>query len=1322
MVMQKTPFKEIAYVLLSILLVATLTYGIVLKFPQFLFKANAIEITVDATILDATDEYNPSPSIVYTSSLNGYSFYIDATSQDLAYSKTTNGGNTWGAATVIDTTLAGWTSVAIWYDQWTPGDATGTKIHIAASDDTVNSAAIYYTYLDTSTDTLKGSVVSAVSGTTMTEAAVGVPSITKGTGGALFISGNFTTTAGGKVSKCTDGTGDSWSDVTPSSWSTVAIDQIQLLPLVTDNDILAIKAQTGDNTIRSRIYDEADDVWEGSWSASIATLVENATYDQWFSATVNKNNGNIHLLFANYTANAANDIEYWYLTDSARTWTAGEDLYTDDATVMMPVPLVDLPTNDIYAVYLRGTLNSDVSVYYKRLASGDTTWTEELQILSNPTVGDDYKSLRGNIGSKERLAVVYYDDDDNVLYTTTVIAAGESSGVYIDPTIIDATDEYGPSPSLAFVDQDTGYQFFVKNDTVTDSTDEFGPSPAVVFTDASTGYVFYVNASSQDLAYKKTTDAGATWSGTFVINTTLIGWTSVSVWYDQWTPGDTTGTKIHIAASDDASDDIFYTYLDVSNDTLRSGGIVTAVSGSTTLTEAADGPPSITKDGSGELFVCANFTSTVGGKVSKSTNGGDNWSDITPSGWSSVAANQIQLLPLLTDNDLIAIRADTGNDDIDYQTYEDDAWSGTWTTISTLVDHATYDQWFSASIKKSTGNIYLTTNNYTANAANDIEFWTFSNSARTWSQGTNVVSDNATVLAPVPIIDEGDGKIYVAYIRGTINSSTRVYFKSSTDGGTTWSAESATISPTLADDYKYLRGNLLQDDIPYVIWHNDDTNVIKGNSLSSPLTYDNPINGQSVVYRKTTNGGMYWGPYYSVASTQGTTSLAVWYDQWTPGDTTGSKIHIAFSDDQTDDYYYTYFDTTYETFPTPKPVLLGTVITELGVGVPGITKGGGGNLFMTGNFNTTAGGLISKSVDSGVNWSNVTPASWSTVAIDQVQLLPLLTGNDIIAIKAETGTNTIKYRIYDEATTDTWDSSWNSIATLVENTTYDQWFSASMKKSTGDIYLSFANYTANAANDIEFWSFDESNRGAGFSQKTNVADNVATIISPVSLVDESNGNLYVAYLSGTLEDVMGVYYKKSTDGGTTWSDESSNLTPGGRDDHKYLRGNLLSTNRLYVVWYNDDTNALMGSQIDMSEEILLSVTVDDGVIEYGIVPENTAISTLPSELNDVQTITNTSNVVANFSIKGRNTVGASCTWVLASSSGNDEYVNQFCNDTSLDCSSPPTNYTALTTIYQSMATNVAISGEVDLQLRLIPPTESTCNDEHTVNITILVSQ
>ena len=1320
--MKKISLKKVPCVLFSILFVMFLVYGILWRCPEFIFEVNAIEITVDSTILDGTDEYNPSPSIVYTSSLNGYSFYIDATSQDLAYSKTTNGGNTWGTATVIDTTVAGWTSVAIWYDQWTPGDSTGTKIHIAASDDTVNSAAIYYTYLDTSTDTLKGSVVSAVSGTTMTEASVGVPSIVKGTGGALFISGNFTTPAGGKVSKCTDSIGDSWSDVTPSSWSSVAAEQIQLLPLVTGNDIIAIKAQTGDNTIRSRIYNETDDEWEEAWSGSIAALTDSSTYDQWFSATINKNNGNIHLLFANYTANAANDIEYWYLTDSARTWTAGEDLFTDDATVMMPIPLVDLLTNDIYAVYLRGTVGSNVSVYYKKLSSGDTIWTDELQILSNPAIGDDYRSLRGNIGSAERLAVLYYDDDDNVLYSSTVIAAGESSGVYIDSAIIDATDEYGPSPSLAFVDQDTGYQFFVKNDIATDGTDEFGPSPAVVFTDANTGYVFYINASSQDLAYKKTTDAGATWSGTYIINTTLIGWTNVSVWYDQWTPGDTTGTKIHIAASDDASDDIYYTYLDVSDDTIRSGGVVAAVSGTTTLTEAVDGPPSITKDGSGELFISANFTNTVGGKVSKSTNGGDNWSDITPSGWSSVAADQIQLLPLLTDNDLIAIRADTGNDDIDYQTYEDDVWSGTWNTISTLVDHATYDQWFSASIKKSTGNIYLTTNNYTANAVNDIEFWTFSNSARTWSQGTNVLSDNATVLSPVPVIDEGDGKIYVAYIRGTINSSTRVYFKSSTDGGSTWSAESATISPTLADDYKYLRGNLLQDDIPYVIWHNDDTNVIKGNSLSSPLTYDNPINGQSVVYRKTTNGGMYWGQYYSVASTLGTTSLAVWYDQWTPGDTTGSKIHIVFSDDQTDDYYYTYFDTTYETFPTPKPVLLGTAITELNVGVPGITKGGSGNLFLTGNFNTPAGGLVYKSTDNGASWSDTAPSSWSTVAQDQIQLLPLLTGNDIIAIKAETGTNTIKYRIYDETTTDAWDSNWSSIGTLVDNTTYDQWFSASLKKSTGDIYLSFANYTANAENDIEFWSFDESNRGVGFSQKTNVIENSAETISPVPFVDESNGNLYVAYLRGTLEDIMGVYYKKSTDGGTTWNDESSNLTPGGRDDHKYIRGNLLSTNRLFVVWYNDDLNALMGSQIDMSEDILLSVTVSDGGLTYGIVPMNTSRSTLPSDLNDVQVITNNSNVIADFSIKGSNTTGASCTWVLASSSGSNEYVNEFCNDTSLDCSSPPTNYTALTTIYQTLAENVAISGEIDLQMRFTAPTDSTCNDEHTFNVTILVSE
>ncbi|MCK5590422.1 MAG: hypothetical protein KAI72_00565, partial [Candidatus Pacebacteria bacterium] len=98
--------------------------------------------------------------------------------------------------------------------------------------------------------------------------------------------------------------------------------------------------------------------------------------------------------------------------------------------------------------------------------------------------------------------------------------------------------------------------------SITDPKDEYSPSPSTVFTDSLTGYVFYISSSGQSLAYRKTTDGGSFWGPVKVIDTAIAGWTNVAVWYDQWTPGDTTGTLIHIAAVEDASDDVHYTYLD----------------------------------------------------------------------------------------------------------------------------------------------------------------------------------------------------------------------------------------------------------------------------------------------------------------------------------------------------------------------------------------------------------------------------------------------------------------------------------------------------------------------------------------------------------------------------------------------------------------------------------------------------------------------------------------------------------------------------------------------------------------------------------------
>ncbi len=128
----------------------------------------------------------------------------------------------------------------------------------------------------------------------------------------------------------------------------------------------------------------------------------------------------------------------------------------------------------------------------------------------------------------------------------------------------------------------------------------------------------------------------------------------------------------------------------------------------------------------------------------------------------------------------------------------------------------------------------------------------------------------------------------------------------------------------------------------------------------------------------------------------------------------------------------------------------------------------------------------------------------------------------------------------------------------------------------------------------------------------------------------------------------------------------------------------------------------------------VSVSVSDGTVPYGTMAVNTWKSTLPSEVNDMQTATNDGNVTENFNIKGQN----SANWTLATTPGTDQYTHQFCNDTDNDCTTPPTNYTALTTSYQTLDTGIATSGTVDFQLRLGTPTATSYYTQQSVDVQV----
>jgi hypothetical protein len=122
----------------------------------------------------------------------------------------------------------------------------------------------------------------------------------------------------------------------------------------------------------------------------------------------------------------------------------------------------------------------------------------------------------------------------------------------------------------------------------------------------------------------------------------------------------------------------------------------------------------------------------------------------------------------------------------------------------------------------------------------------------------------------------------------------------------------------------------------------------------------------------------------------------------------------------------------------------------------------------------------------------------------------------------------------------------------------------------------------------------------------------------------------------------------------------------------------------------------------------ISLSVSDGSIAYGVLPVNTSRDTC--YLNDIQTVTNDGNVAEDFNIKGQN----SQNWTLGSTPSSEVYVHKFAT------SSCPVTWggTALTTSYQTMATNIPVNGSVILNLQITTPTATNYYTQQDVSVMV----
>lgn len=129
----------------------------------------------------------------------------------------------------------------------------------------------------------------------------------------------------------------------------------------------------------------------------------------------------------------------------------------------------------------------------------------------------------------------------------------------------------------------------------------------------------------------------------------------------------------------------------------------------------------------------------------------------------------------------------------------------------------------------------------------------------------------------------------------------------------------------------------------------------------------------------------------------------------------------------------------------------------------------------------------------------------------------------------------------------------------------------------------------------------------------------------------------------------------------------------------------------------------------------VSITVGDGTIAYGTMATNASKSTVFADLNDAQAATNSGNVTEDFYIKGSN----SANWTLdTANSTTDHYIHKYCKASDINCLAPATNYTALTTSDQVLATGVAASGFKKFELQLTTPQTSSVFTSQSVDVTI----
>ena len=388
----------------------------------------------------------------------------------------------------------------------------------------------------------------------------------------------------------------------------------------------------------------------------------------------------------------------------------------------------------------------------------------------------------------------------------------------------------------------------------TDAVSFNGTSPSTVFISDQIWYTFYVD-SDGSCVYKKTPDGWGSWNAAVTVDS-QTDCNHIAVWYDGWTPWNSTWTYIHISTVDSWDDDIWYTALDTSDDSLSTTiniswgqwGSFATNSNLLALTMGTNGNLYIwIRDNHDNFVVKCDGTSDCSQAI--------NWSEAGTNPFTIEQGWQI-LIPLANDNILMVEANMTSGYDIVSKVYTESTNSWDWAGVTIDASaraNMIYFWQMGATLNKSTNDVYL------IYAADTNSFWT-NDDIRTavyswgsWTNKTDVLTNEARWITDNRIaLDENTGDIYAIYTARTTAwtpSTANVYWKKSTDGMATWWAEQGPINAA-AWDLIGLNVNIYSDERIYVTWDEVSSNDLFGSTLADLVP---PIITVSTTWSQTIN-------------------------------------------------------------------------------------------------------------------------------------------------------------------------------------------------------------------------------------------------------------------------------------------------------------------------------------------------------------------------------------------------------------------------------------------------------------------------------------